>query len=186
MTHSAARQPLQPFDPFAPQHVAARLRAKQLCQQLNAIPQEHRKRRRALFSELFGQCDSAFIEADFFCDYGYNIQLGEAFFANHHCVMLDAAPIQIGNRVLLGPAVHLYTTTHPLDAAERARGQQWVAPISIGDDCWIGGNSVIMPGVSIGARTVVGAGSVVTHSLPAGVVALGNPCRIVRSLEEEV
>lgn len=175
---------LAPFDPFLPEHMAARKRAKLLCQQLNATPADQFKRRRTLFRELFAQCGDAFIEADFFCDYGHNISLGEQFFANHHCVMLDAASISIGARVLLGPAVHLYTTTHPLDAALRASGQQLAAPIEIGDDCWIGGQTVVMPGVSIGARSVIGAGSVVTHDIPPGVLAVGNPCRVVRALEQ--
>jgi maltose O-acetyltransferase len=174
--------PLTGFDPFEPQHFAARKRAKLLCQQINAIPVHQLKARRPLYQQLFGTVEEAFIEPDFFCDYGYNIHLGEKFFANHHCVMLDAAEIRIGNRVLLGPSVHLYSTTHSLDAAERASGKQLVAPIVIGDDCWIGGNTVIMPGVTIGRGTVVGAGSVVTASIPAGVVAYGNPCRVMRSL----
>ncbi|HQQ63976.1 MAG TPA: sugar O-acetyltransferase [Pseudomonadales bacterium] len=168
------------FDPFQPQHLAARKRAKQLCRQINMLPVQQLKARRPLYEQLFGVVVDAFIEPDFYCDYGYNIHLGEKFYANHHCVMLDAAEIRIGHRVLLGPSVHLYTTTHPVDASERATGKQLVAPIVIGDDCWIGGNAVIMPGVTIGMGTVIGAGSVVTASMPAGVVAYGNPCRVIR------
>ncbi|AZP14680.1 hypothetical protein EJN92_20220 [Undibacterium parvum] len=97
--------------------------------------------------------------------------------------MLDAAEIRIGARVLLGPGVHLYTTTHPIDPIERASGLQLAAPIRIGDDCWIGGQTVIMPGVSIGARSVIGAGSVVTRDIAADTVASGNPCRVLRSLK---
>lgn len=165
------------FNPAEPQHRAARQRAKKLCQQLNSFRVDQRKAREPLYRELFGQVSTAFIEADFFCDYGYNITLGDNFFANHHCVMLDAAPLIIGNNVLLGPAVHLYTTTHPLDASQRASGLQLAAPITIEDDVWIGGHSVIMPGVTIGRAAVIGAGSVVTRSIPAGAVAMGNPCR---------
>lgn len=146
--------------------------------QLNTFRVDQTKARQPIYRELFGSVATAFIEPDFFCDYGYNIFLGENFFANHHCVMLDAATITIGNRVLLGPAVHLYTTTHPLDATERASGMQLVAPIVLEDDCWIGGNSVIMPGVTIGKGAVIGAGSVVTHSIPADAVAFGNPCKV--------
>lgn len=174
--------PLVPFDPFESQHFAARKRAKQLCLQLNAIPVHQVKLRRPLYTQLFGAVADAFIEPDFFCDYGCNIFLGETFFANHHCVMLDAAEIRIGHRVLLGPAVHLYTTTHPLNAEARAAGEQLIAPIVLGDDCWIGGNTVVMPGVTIGAAAVIGAGSVVTQSIPAGVVAFGSPCRVVRNI----
>lgn len=169
---------LVPFNPAEPQHRAARQRAKKLCQQLNSFRSDQRKAREALYRELFGSLTTAFIEPDFYCDYGYNIVLGDRFFANHHCVMLDASPITIGNNVLLGPAVHLYTTTHPLDAAARAHGLQLTAPVTLGDDVWIGGNSVILPGVSIGAGAVIGAGSVVTRSIPAGAVCHGNPCRV--------
>lgn len=173
---------LEIFDPHDPQRIAARKQAKTLCLQLNAVPSHHTKARLSLYRELFGQVSTAFIEPGFFCDYGKNIFLGEQFFANHHCVMLDAAPIRIGNRVLLAPGVHLYTTTHPLDAAERAAGKQLVAPITLEDDCWIGGHSVVMPGVTIGAGAVIGAGSVVTRSVAAGMLALGNPCREIRPL----
>jgi maltose O-acetyltransferase len=165
------------FNPGEPQHRAARKRAKKLCMQLNTFSVDQLKARQPLYRELFGSVSSAFIEPDFFCDYGYNIFLGDNFFANHHCVMLDAATITIGDRVLLGPSVHLYTTTHPLDATERASGKQLAAPIVIEDDVWIGGNSVIMPGVTVGKGTVIGAGSVVTRSIAAGEVAAGNPCR---------
>lgn len=173
---------LRSFQPLAPQTLALRKRAKQLCGQINSLPVQQLKQRLPLYQQLFGAVSSAFIEPDFYCDYGQNIFLGEDFFANHHCVMLDAAEIRIGARVLLGPAVHLYTATHPTDAKERAVGMQLIAPINLGDDCWIGGQTVIMPGVTIGARTVIGAGSVVTHDVPADVVAVGNPCRVIRAI----
>lgn len=173
------KAPLLPFNPAEAQHRAARQRAKKLCLQLNSFRVDQRKAREPLYRELFGCVSTAFIEPDFFCDYGYNIFLGENFFANHHCVMLDAALITIGNNVLLGPAVHIYTTTHPLDAAERASGMQLCAPVTIGDDVWIGGHSVIMPGISIGKGAVVGAGSIVTRPVPPGAVVCGNPARII-------
>ena len=165
------------FDPFEPAHIAARKHAKKLCKQLNAFTADQMKARKAIYEQLFGNFGSAYIESGFECDYGYNIFIGEKFYANHHCVMLDAAEIRIGNRVLLGPGVHLYTTTHPINANERASGKQLVAPIVLEDDCWIGGNCVIMPGVTIGHGAVIGAGSVVTHSVAADTVAAGNPCR---------
>ncbi|WP_295748724.1 sugar O-acetyltransferase [Undibacterium sp.] len=174
---------LTPFSPFEPGRLAARKRAKLLCSQINAIPVQLQKQRQPLYQQLFAEVANAFIEPDFFCDYGSNIYLGENFFANHHCLMLDAAEIRIGARVLLGPGVHLYTTTHPIDPIERVSGLQLAAPISIGDDCWIGGQTVIMPGVSIGARSVIGAGSVVTRDIAADTVASGNPCRVRRSLK---
>ena len=174
--------PLQNFQPHGQQYLALRKRAKQLCTQINAIPVQQLKQRLPLYQQLFGAVTTAFIEPDFYCDYGQNIFLGEDFFANHHCVMLDAAEIRIGARVLLGPAVHLYTTTHPIDAQQRAAGVQLIAPITLEDDCWIGGQTVVMPGVTIGARAVIGAGSVVTHDIPADVVAMGNPCRVIRAI----
>ena len=123
--------PLLLFDPSLPQHRAARKRAKQLCMQMNTFRTDQTKARLPIYQELFGQVSRAFIEPDFFCDYGYNIFLGDNFFANHHCVMLDATTIHIGSNVLLGPAVHLYTTTHPLNTEERRSGQQRIAPIFI-------------------------------------------------------
>lgn len=174
---------LKTFQPFEPQVFALRKRAKQLCSQINSLPVQQLKQRLPLYQQLFGSVSSAFIEPDFYCDYGKNIFLGEDFFANHHCVMLDAAEIYIGARVLLGPAVHLYTATHPIDAKERAAGVQMIAPITLGDDCWIGGHTVVMPGITIGARAVIGAGSVVTHDVPADTVAVGNPCRVIKPIE---
>ena len=173
---------LKTFQPLDAQNLAARKRAKQLCMQINGIPVQLMKQRLPLFQQLFGGVSSAFIEPDFFCDYGHNIFLGDDFFANHHCVMLDAARIDIGSRVLLGPGVHLYTTTHPINAQERAAGLQMVAPIVLGDDCWIGGNAIVMPGVTIGARSIIGAGSVVTRDIPVDVIAVGNPCRVTKSI----
>lgn len=168
------------FNPFEPQHMTARKRAKKWCQLLNSFTGDQMKARKPIYEQLFGSIGSAFIESGFECDYGHNIFIGEQFYANHHCIMLDAAEIHIGNRVLLGPGVHLYTTTHPLDAKQRASGLQLIAPIVLEDDCWIGGNTVIMPGITIGARTVIGAGSVVTCSIPADTVAAGNPCRVIK------
>ncbi|MGM8227127.1 sugar O-acetyltransferase [Cellvibrio sp. ARAG 10.3] len=170
------------INPYEPERLAARKRAKHLCQQLNNLRADQRKARQLLYAQLFAEADNPFIEPDFYCDYGSHIYLGENFYANHHCLMLDAADIRIGKRVKFGPGVHLYTTTHPIDAAQRATGQVLAAPITIGDDCWLGGNTLVMPGVTIGEKSVVGAGSVVTRSIPAGVVAMGNPCRVVRDL----
>lgn len=173
------------IDPFDPTRLAARKRAKHLCQQLNALRADQRKARQLLYQQLFAEVSKAYIEPDFFCDYGSNIYLGENFYANHHCLMLDAADIYIGNNVLLGPEVHLYTTTHPLDAGARSQGIQHAAPIHLEDNVWLGGRSLVMPGITIGAGSVIGAGSLVTHDIPANVLALGSPCRVIRSLSED-
>ena len=170
------------INPFEPERLAARKRAKHLCQQLNNLRADQRKARQLLYAQLFAEAENPFIEPDFYCDYGSHIYLGENFYANHHCLMLDAADIRIGKRVKFGPGVHLYTTTHPLDATQRAAGHVLIAPIIIGDDCWLGGYTQVMPGVTIGEKSVIGAGSIVTRSIPAGVVAMGNPCRVVRDL----
>ena len=118
----------------------------------------------------------------FTCDYGYNIRLGRNVFINYHCILLDCAPIDIGNDVQIGPAVQLYTAQHPLEANVRRSGLESARPIRIGNDVWIGGGAVVLPGVTIGDRSVVGAGSVVVRSVPADCVAVGNPARVVRAL----
>jgi maltose O-acetyltransferase len=172
-------------NPFEPQLIAGRKRAKHLCQQLNALRADQRKARQIIHQQLFGQASNAYIEPTFFCDYGSNIYFGENFYANHHCVMLDAAEIRIGNGVMFGPGVHIYTTTHPLNAVERASGLELISPVTIGDNCWLGGGAMVMPGIAIGANTVIAAGSLVTRSIPAGVLAMGSPCRVVRDLANE-
>lgn len=174
--------PFNESEPFNPEAVAARKRAKTLCQQLNVLRADQHKARKPIYQQLFGQVSSAYIEPNFFCDYGSNIFLGERFYANHNCVILDAAEVRIGERVLLGPNVQIYATTHPLDAEERATGKELSAAITIGNDCWIGGGAIILAGVTIGAGAVIGAGSVVTKDVPARVVAAGNPCRIIKTI----
>lgn len=176
---------MNPFiqvDPFIPELIAARKRAKTLCQQLNALRADQTKARKTLYQQLFGQVSSAYIEPNFFCDYGSNIFLGEQFYANHNCVILDVAEVRIGNRVMFGPNVQIYATTHPLDPNERATGKEFCATITIGDDCWIGGGAIILAGVTIGKGSVIGAGSIVTKDIPPEVLALGNPCRIIKSI----
>ena len=174
--------PVTEINPFATELLAARKRAKQLCQQLNSLRAEQTKARKPLYQQLFAQVTRAYIEPNFFCDYGSNIYLGDAFYANHNCVILDAAEVRIGARVMLGPNVQIYTTSHPLDSAARAAGQQFCAAITIGDDCWIGGGAIILGGVTIGAGSVIGAGSLVNKDIPAQVVAAGNPCKVVKAL----
>lgn len=174
--------PFTEINPLEPELIAARKRAKTLCQQLNALRADQTKARKPIYQQLFGQVYSAYIEQNFFCDYGTNIFIGEQFYANHNCVILDVAEVRIGDRVMFGPNVQLYATTHPLDAVERATGKELCAAITIGDDCWIGGGAIILAGVNIGEKSVIGAGSVVISDIPAGVVAVGNPCRVIRTL----
>lgn len=136
--------------------------------------------RQALLAELFGAATETLVTAPFFCDYGSNIRLGNRVYFNFNCVILDVAPVSIGDNVLFGPGVHIYTALHPLRAAERRAGLESGQPVSIGGDVWVGGGVIICPGVSIGAGAVIGAGSVVTRDVPAGMLAVGNPCRVVR------
>lgn len=174
--------PFFDVNPFDPELVAARKRAKLLCQQLNTLRADQTKARKPIYQQLFGQVSRAYIEPHFYCDYGSNIFLGESFYANHNCVILDCAEVHIGDRVMFGPNVQIYATTHPLDATERATGKEFCAAVTIGDDCWIGGGAIILAGVSIGAGSVIGAGSLVNKDIPAGVVAAGNPCRMIKEI----
>ena len=166
-----------------PELVAARVRARQLVQRYNATAPDliARADRKAILELLLGTCgEGVTIEPPFHCDYGDNITLGAEVFINFQCVFLDCAAITIGPQAQLGPAVQLYTATHPMDAAERASGIEAAHPITIGARAWIGGGTIVLPGVTIGADSVIGAGSVVTRDVPPGVVAVGNPCRVLR------
>jgi maltose O-acetyltransferase len=174
----------EPYDARDPELSAERRRARLLFKALNDTRDDQPAERAHLVRELLPNAGrEVWIEPPFFCDYGTNITLGDRVFFNFNCVILDVAPVTIGSRVLFGPAAQIYAATHPLDAAERASGLESGRPVWIGDDVWIGGGAIVCPGVRIGARTVVGAGSVVTRDLPEDVFAAGNPCRIVRSLK---
>jgi len=171
------------YDPFDLELVAARERARDLCQDLNATRESQAEERRRILRKLLGTGgDSVWMQPPFFCDYGANIHLGERVFFNFNCVVLDVAEVKIGDFTLFGPSVQIYTATHPMDAAER-RLHEYAKPITIGSDVWVGGAAVICPGVSIGSKSVIGAGSVVTRDIPEGVFAAGNPCRVIRPVE---
>lgn len=171
------------YDPMDAELVAMRERARDLCLELNATREAQKGERRGLLRALFGKGgDTVWMQPPFFCDYGANIELGERVFFNFNCVVLDVCPVRIGDYTLFGPGVQILTPMHPLDALAR-RGKEFGKPIEIGSDVWVGGAAVILPGVRIGARTVIGAGSVVTRDVPEGVFAAGNPCRVVRELE---
>lgn len=161
----------------------ARLRARELVKAFNDSAPTDARRRTELLTKLLGAVgDGAEIEPPFHCDYGVNIRVGERFFANFGCVILDCAEVTIGDRVLLAPSVQLYTATHPLDPATRAQGLELAKPIVIDDDVWIGGGAIVLPGVRIGRGAVIGAGSVVAKDVPPMVLAVGNPCRVVKRL----
>lgn len=165
--------------------VAERNSAKSLVHRYNRCqPQQQKKMQRILHKLLGSSGNGIIIESPFHCDYGYNIEVGENFFANYNCIMLDVSKIVIGNNVQLAPNVSLYTAGHPVHPESRRSGYEYGIGITIGDDVWIGGNTVINPGVTIGNGTVIGAGSVVTKNIPAGVIAVGNPCRVLREITE--
>jgi maltose O-acetyltransferase len=166
-----------------PELVAARERARRLWRSYNALEPAAAGARYDVLKELLGGIGKgSVIEPPFFCDYGTHITLGAEVFVNFNCVFLDCNTIDIGAQTQLGPAVQLYTATHPLDAAARTSGPELARPIRIGSRVWLGGGAIVLPGVEIGNDTVVGAGSVVTKSLPAGVLAAGNPCRVIREI----
>lgn len=172
------------YDPLDPDLVAGRDRARDLCQALNVTREGDREERRRIVSDLFGAGGgSVWMQPPFFCDYGSNIELGERVFFNFNCVVLDVCSVKIGSFTLFGPAVQIYTPVHPMNAALR-RTQEYGKPVEIGSDVWVGGGAIILPGVTIGDRAVIGAGSVVTRDVPEGVFAAGNPCRVIREITE--
>ena len=172
------------YDPLDPELVQARDRARDLCQDLNATREGQREERRRILRELFGAGgDDVWMQPPFFCDYGTNILMGTRCFFNFNCVVLDVCRVTIGDYAFFGPAVQIYTATHPLGAKLR-REQEFGKPVEIGSDVWVGGGAIICPGVRIGSRTVIGAGSVVTRDIPDDVFAAGNPCRVIRPITE--
>ena len=173
------------YYPMDPQLVEARLRARDLCQALNATPEREGEGRRRILVELFGAGgDTVWMQPPFYCDYGSNIELGERVFFNFNCVVHDVCRVTVGSFTLFGPNVQVYTATHPFDAAQR-RKVEYGRPVEIGSDVWIGGGAIILPGVRIGSRAVIGAGSVVTRDVPGDVFAAGNPCRVIRPIERD-
>jgi maltose O-acetyltransferase len=172
------------YDASDPQLTEERRNAQALTRWYNETPPEATDRRRQLLGDLFGTLgEGAVVEPPFRCDYGYNVHVGDGFYANVGCVFLDVCSVRIGRNCLVGPGVHIYTATHPLDAATRVEGLEYGSPVSVGDGVWIGGRAVINPGVDIGDRSVVGSGAVVTEDIPDDVVVQGNPAQVVRELQ---
>ena len=172
------------YDPLDAELIQARDRARDLCQDLNGTREKDQEARRRILKELFGKGgESVWMQPPFFCDYGSNILLGERVFFNFNCVVLDVCQVKIGDFTLFGPAVQIYTAMHPMNA-ELRRKLEYSKPVEIGSDVWIGGAAIICPGVKIGSKTIIGAGSVVTRDIPDGVFAAGNPCRVIREITE--
>ena len=173
----------QMYDPLDKELSDDRVRTRLLIQELNQSREDEPEIRRAILQQLLPEAAAdLWLQPPFYCDYGYNLYISERVFFNFNCVVLDVAPVHIGSRTMFGPNVQIYTATHPLDHAERSSGLEYARPINIGDDVWVGGSAVICPGVTIGDRAVIGAGSVVTKDIPADVFAAGNPCKVIRQI----
>jgi len=171
------------YDPLDKQLSEERMRARLLIKELNETSEDDAEKRSGILKELIPAAEPGlWLQPPFYCDYGTNIRIGEKVFFNFNCVVLDVAEVTIGSRTMFGPNVQVYTATHPMNHLERASGVEYAKPIVIGADVWIGGSVVICPGVMVGDRSVIGAGSVVTKNIPPDVFAAGNPCKVIRSL----
>ena len=163
-----------------------RLKCKDLCYKYNSIsPSKVEERDKVLRSIVSNMKERCIIEQPFYCDYGYNIEFGENFYANHNLVILDPAKVKFGDDVFVGPNCGFYTANHPLDFERRNEGLEYAKPIIVGNNVWLGGNVVVLSGVTIGDNVVIGAGSVVTKDIPSNSLAIGSPCRVVKKLNEE-
>lgn len=163
-----------------------RNRCKDLCYEFNHCRPSDIKNQQKVLKKLLGHTKQVFtVTAPFWCDYGYNITIGENFYTNHNCIILDAAKVTFGDNVFIGPNCCFSTAGHPLDVEQRNRGLEIALPITVGDNVWIGASVTVLPGVTIGSNVVIGAGSVVTKDIPDGAAAVGNPCKILRKLTEE-
>ena len=160
-------------------------RARRLTQELNTADRSDFDKIGAIVKELLGKSDGAFLNPPFYCDYGFNIEVGKNFYANYNCTILDVGKVTIGDNCQLAPNVAIYTAGHPVHPDSRNSAYEYGIPVSIGDNCWIGGNSVICPGVKIGNNVIIGAGSVVTKDIPDWAIAAGNPCKVIRMITDE-
>lgn len=175
------------YDAFYDETLAdERIRCKDLCSEYNHLKPSQMEERERIIKELVGKTKGHFhIEQSFWCDYGYNIELGENFYSNHDLVILDAAKVRFGDNCLVAPQCGFYTAGHALDVEQRNQGLEIAWPIKVGNNVWFGSHVSVLPGVTIGDDTIIGAGSVVTHDIPSGVIAAGNPCRVIREITEE-
>lgn len=186
MTEWDKMQAHQIYDDFDADLFDLRVQAKKLFKEFNRTEDDEVEKRQEIMRKLFKKVgERVFMEPNFTCEFGKNITLGNDLYINFGCTLLDCGQITIGNNTLLGPNVSMYSANHPLDAQERIEGALIPEPITIGNRVWIGGGSIILSGVTIGDDTVIGAGSVVTRNIPSGVVAAGNPCKVIRKITEK-
>ena len=172
------------YNPADPQLVLERWRANRICARYNRKALNEVNMRSRLMRKLLKTEGNFWVKPPFQCDYGYNITLGKNVLLNYGCVILDVCPVTIGEHTLIGPNTQIYTACHPLAPRERMRDIEFAKPVTIGKNVWIGGGTIVLPGVTIGDNAVIGAGSVVTKDIPEGTLALGNPCRVVRRITE--
>lgn len=171
------------YDANDPELVNERFAVKDLCGEYNQLKNSDTERRKSFIKNIIGKTkDNIYIEPNFWCDYGYNIEVGQNFYANHNLIILDCAKVTFGDNVFIGPNCSFYTATHPIDAKSRNEGLESAHPIKVGNNVWFGGNVTVLPGVSIGSSSVIGAGSVVTKDIPDNVVAVGNPCKVIKTI----
>ena len=176
----------KPYKAFDDELLKERQYTKELIFDFNSLRPNEISKRNELIKKLLGRTKNTFfIEPPFRCDYGYNIEIGENFYSNYNLIILDCAKVLIGDNVMIGPNVSIYTAGHPVHYEIRNQGYEYAVPVSIGNNVWIGGNAVINPGVTIGDNSVVGSGSVVTKDIPGNVIAAGNPCKVLRGINEE-
>lgn len=166
--------------------IQKRLICKDLCFAYNQLKPSQEQEQIALMKQILGKTGEDFcITAPFWCDYGQNIEIGEQFYANHNCIILDGAKVRFGNHVFIAPNCIFSTAGHPLDTEQRNQGLEYAYPITVGDNVWFGAGVTVLPGVTIGSNSVIGAGSIVNRDIPSGVIAVGNPCRVLREITEE-
>lgn len=186
MTEKEKQQAGELYNANDKELVAERVKAKKLCFEFNAIEYNDYQKKERLLNRLVAlRGENTWIEANFFCDYGFNIVMGDNFYSNHNLVILDCAEVVFGDNVYVGPNCGFYTAGHPLDYRIRNQGLEYAKPIKVGSNVWIGGNVCVMPGVTIGDNVVIAGGSVVTEDIPSGVLAAGNPCKPVKELPKE-
>ncbi|RHM08124.1 sugar O-acetyltransferase [Amedibacillus dolichus] len=166
--------------------IESRIKCADLCYEFNQCKPSDIEKQIEIMKKIIGCVKGSFvITAPFYCDYGSNITIGDNFYANHNCTILDGAKVTFGNNVFIGPNVVFTTAGHAIDSEQRAKGLEIALPITVGDDVWIGANVSVLPGVSIGSNTIIGAGSVVNKDIPDGVIAAGVPCKVIRRITEE-